>query len=231
MPIIISNYANDIIEYKNNSIIDGWPALYIEKYFKDNNLNYELLSWEYKWEVFIFNNNWNDVGVIKFAPEIDIVNSLKSDYFIISTLLDEFELIKTKKLDWLLFCDIQWYIRELNSSNRVLLDELPWIENIDFLKVADYEFQFITNNFITNYINLWWTIIVTTWSKWIIKIINNTWENIINIPVWNFADTIWAWDTFLASFADFYFKIRNIEKSIIKSSNYVYNFLREKNNI
>jgi len=176
MPTIISNYANDIIEYKNNLIVEWWPALYIEKYYKQNSIDYNLISWWNKWEVFISNNNWDDVWLIKYAPVINI----KDNYFIISTLLNEFDL---------------------------------------------------TNNLVTEFIKNLWTIIITTGSKWIIKLINDKWKNIIKVPVWNFKDTIWAWDTFLASFADNYFKFNDIEKSILKSSKYVYNFLRDKNNI
>jgi len=229
MPIIISNYANDIIEYKNNAIIKWWPAFYIEKYFKENNLKYNIINWEKIWEVFILNNNWDDVWLIKYAPEININKIIEWDYFIISTLLNEFDLLQTNMLKWLIFCDIQWYIREINSPNRILLDYLPWINNVDFLKVADYEFQYLTNKLVTEYINWWWIIIITTWSKWIVKIISANWEKIINIPVWDFKDTIWAWDTFLASFSYYYFNSNDIEKSILKSSNYVYNFLKNKN--
>lgn len=231
MPIIISNYANDIIEYKNNSIVKWWPALYIEKYFKENNIEYEIFTWWYEWEVFILNNNWNDVWIIKYAPKININNNLKSDYFILSTLLNEFNLKDTNKLEGIIFCDIQWYIRELNTANRKLLNNLPWLNNIDFLKVTDYEFQYLTNELILEFINNAWTIIITTWSKWIVKLINNKWEKIINIPIWNFIDTIWAWDTFLSAVANIYYKTKNIEKSIKEASDYVYNFLREKNNI
>jgi len=227
MPTIISNYANDIIEYKNNLIVEWWPALYIEKYYKQNSIDYNLISWWNKWEVFISNNNWDDVWLIKYAPVINI----KDNYFIISTLLNEFDLININKLDWLIFCDIQWYIRKLNFSSRILLNDLPWLNNVDFLKIADYEFQYLTNNLVTEFIKNLWTIIITTGSKWIIKLINDKWKNIIKVPVWNFKDTIWAWDTFLASFADNYFKFNDIEKSILKSSKYVYNFLRDKNNI
>lgn len=230
MPVIISNYANDIIEYKNNCIIKWWPALYIEKYFKYNNLKYKILTWWVDWKVLILKKNWVDVGIIKSAPEIKIKTDIKSEYFIISTLLNEFNLININKLKWLVFCDIQWYIRELNSIDRVLIDQLPWLNNINFLKVADYEFQYLTSNLVNKFIENWWVIIITTWSKWIIRIINNKWETNINISIWDFDDTIWAWDTFLASFADNYFKSNNLEESLIKSSSYVYQFLKRKNN-
>lgn len=231
MPTIISNYANDIIEYKNNTIVEWWPALYIEKYYKQNSLDYNLISWWNKWEVFIFNNNWNDVWLIKYAPVINIEEKISDDYFIISTLLNEFDLNNTKKLNWIIFCDIQWYIRELNSSSRQLLNNLEWLENINFLKVADYEFQYLTNNLVLKYISNWWYIIVTTWSKWIVKIMGKGWEKIIKVPVWDFKDTIWAWDTFLACFAYYYYLTNDIKQAIEKASNYVYNFLIIKNNL
>lgn len=230
MIYLVSNYANDILEYSNNQVVKWWPALYIEKFFIENNIEYDLIAWTGTWEVSISKNNWEDVWLIKYAPEINVNDEIKWDFFIISTLLNEFDLKKTSKLDWLVFCDIQWYIRELNSTRRKLINDLEWIENIDFLKVADYEFQFLTNNLINRYIDWWWIIIVTAWSKWIVKLIKNSWESIINVPIWDFKDTLWAWDTFIVSFAYNFYKTKNIELSIIKSSNYVYNFLKEKNN-
>ncbi len=227
MPLIISNYANDYIEY-NNSIVKWWPAYYIEKYFISNNINYNFISWNDYWKVIISKKQWNDVWIIKYAPNIKIWKQ-KSDYFIISTLCNEFDLKDTYKLNWIIFCDIQWYIRELNSDKRLILNELDWLENVDFLKVSDYELNYLTKNLINNYIKSWWTILITTGEKWIIKIINKNWNNIINISTEIFNDTIWAWDTFLAAFADYFMQNKKLEESVVKASNYVIDFLRKKN--
>lgn len=223
---VFSSYANDIITYQDNAIISGGPALWIEQAFKDLNVDYIL-------------HTGNVPGIVRIEKDINnedrwcivstsgiLFSCLDTwDVILVSTLKQEFDLMNLSDCENDIFIDIQWFLRGDNGKKNIFDCETLQSEGHVYIKATQEEYGYLINTS-----QPYLTFIITNWAN-PIEIITKGKLELVPVVPGEFADTIGAWDTFLAGFVYFFTQMHDLEKAVSHASDYVFSFLKKKNNL
>ncbi|HCC23507.1 TPA: hypothetical protein DF272_05030 [Candidatus Falkowbacteria bacterium] len=229
---LLSSYATDqIIHSKKSSPIirQGGPAYFLTKAFSANNISYKLPHQpNFMVEIILSQNN--ESGRIISAPQkINVnFNKLNSQYLVISSIFDEFNLLHIDQFKGIVFLDLQGYVRKLNCFGY----KQKWLPNtkiqnsIFCLKGTTEELQYIT----TDHLNLQkQKILIATKGKDGCDLYYNGKK--ISIPpkkIISAPDTIGAGDTFFGHFISNFIKTNNPKHSVKYAMKQTSEFLNQK---
>lgn len=147
------------------------------------------------------------------------------DTILISTLKQEFTLAYLQNCESDIFVDIQWFLRGDNGKKDIFDCEILQSKGRVYIKATREEYGYLIN---TSQPHL--TLIITGWGN-PIEVITKGNSKFIPVISGSFVDTIGAGDTFLASLTYFFTQMQNLEKAVSHASDYVFSFLRKKNNL
>lgn len=168
----------------------------------------------------------NDTGKIKSLSPINYnILSAGEDNILISTIWEELNLDIFTACENNLFIDLQWFIRVAGSNHYFAISN-----KFTFFKCTEAEFDFI-NKWLWEVSkeneNIYY-IVTYGWNK--IELYNrNTCIFTLEEKRIDYKDTIWAWDTFFASFVYYFSEGNPLNKSILLASIFTQVFLKEKN--
>ncbi len=223
---VFSSYANDIITYQDNAIISGGPALWIEQTFNDLAIDYALHTGSASGIVRIEKDGNNeDRWFIVSTSGIPFSRVGTWDVILVSTLKQEFDLMNLWNCENDIFIDIQWFLRGDTGKKNIFDCETLQSEGHVYIKATREEYGYLIN---TSQPHL--TFVITNWAN-PIEIITKGKLELVPVSPGEFADTIGAWDTFLAGLVYFFTQMRDLEKAVLSASDYVFSFLRKKNNL
>lgn len=144
---VLSTYANDVLLRENGEIIaqqKGGPILYIESALKDSGVPYKLYFGE-TLTVEILIKDGKEFGRIPQKPESKEVPSDISDWVIVSTLLQEWNLQAIKGSKKKFFVDLQGYVRKGDDfgEKRVWEEVCEFDESIFCMKGTREEVSYV----------------------------------------------------------------------------------------
>lgn len=111
---VLSTYALDILVKESGEIISrqaGGPLLFIEQALKQSEVPYKLFYGD-TLEVEILIKDHREFGKVPIKPDNKLLPNNISDWVLISTLLQEWDLQKLKEIKGKVFIDIQGYVRQ-----------------------------------------------------------------------------------------------------------------------
>lgn len=221
---VFSSFANDIIVYKNNLSVLGWPALWIENALQKLWASYQLTKGKSGKVMIEKDSHGEDRGIITEVYQIPHkVHLEKNDVILISTLQDEFDLTYFHDKENTIFLDIQGFLRTASLWKKRFNTEKVVSRWKVFIKATQEEFLYCDTPPDSNH-----TYIITDGGN-DIELIDNREHIFFPVHSWDFSDTIGAGDTFLASLCAFFSREWNIENAMTNSTEFVYDFLTEKN--
>lgn len=220
---IISTFAEDRITYletgKRKTAIGG-PAFWITKALRKLRTPYSLISPHKRAITNIVAQGGEETGSLVFVPKIKIGRNLKGN-FIISTLADEFELGKIRRLVGFVALDIQGYARV--SKKQIPLTERV-AESIPLLKATREEIKKLDKRVAASQKKR--ILIVTKGNQGFDIYKNGKMHSFASRPV-KTKDTLGAGDSFLSAFVVEYLKNGDHLKAARFAQKYVENFLRK----
>jgi|SRR3989344_232412 len=225
---VLSTFAEDKI-IDNNKIIKtqkGGPAFYILNVFQKTNLSIEIIKGPIlKIEMIL--KKEGEAGKVKTGIKVKKINfsKIKSQFIIISTILNEFDLSGISTFSGKIFLDIQGYVRkgeDLGGKKKWIFSK-EIFSSIFCLKGTQEEIRYLQKDFLKEQKK---KILIVTNGKigCTIFAFEKKYE-IKNIRKVNAPDTIGAGDTFFAHFIYKFIKTSNVVSSgryaVAKTSNFL----------
>ncbi len=235
---LITSYARDIYFYKETNTKEikiWWPGHFSESFLQTKSdiefvnltpLNFFEVPiiidkhWEYGWAT-----KWHRQKLRNSKEIVDYDNIMINIVWWEFKSLD-FSYLKTRNI----FIDLWWFKWHYKKINLNFTKHIAPNTNL-FIKVSDYETKFISKKLL-DYFKQSETLIITkgketieVYEKWLYYEYK---PKIINTPL---SNTIWAWDTFFASFTYNYILSWDIDIAVKKSIKDVYYFLLWKKNL
>lgn len=231
---LLSRYAKDIFLDSNNKVLseaEGGPAFYLTKILEKSKITFQVCLVE-KVNVEILLNEEGEFGRIKsnHNPSHISYNNITSDYLVISTLLDDFDLSGINAFKGKVFLDIQGYVRDGKDFGK----KVSWnpkeeiAQKIFCLKGTEEEIQFVDPNTIEKQKSK--MLIVTKGSEgcdlyWKGKKFSFGPKELIKTK-----NTVGAGDSFFAIFVSQFIKsgdpVKSAQQAVLKTSE----FLTEREN-
>lgn len=222
---LISSFSRDkIVKDDAVSYCLGWPAYFIEKAFKKEDIRIENISKANFFEIEI--HTWSDweTGKVISKRSNRLQHQIDCENIIISTIMDEFKLsdvrhVKAKRL----FIDLQWFCR----IYKTIRDTRYFDQKELFVHATKKEYSNISKSFLEK-LKRHHTLLVTDsrndafiYHKWQKKR-----EKVEAIN--SLKDTVWAWDTFFANFICQYLQTWDVFLSTKRAIQQTHIFLLNK---
>lgn len=229
---IISTYADDLILGAGGDVLEvreGGPALWISETLSIMGIPFGLISStkSNKAKVKItLNSSGGEEGFIFDEPQTIMVDeNIIADYFMISTIGDEFPLDHINYLKGKIVLDIQGYARKAMTLNKkVKIPKKDW-PRIEILKATEAELKSLDHDYIIDQKN---RILIVTKAEQGVDIYYNSKHIFLQAEKIKVSDTIGAGDVFLASFFGKYFYDRQVDDAGAYAVKFVSDFLRKK---
>lgn len=151
--VIISSFAKDEIANLDTGftrIKKGGPAFFISNTLRKIGAKPVLITGDKESLVRITVAGGEEKGEIVYTAPIILSKKMAADFFIISTIGDEFKLKEIKKLSGAIAVDGQGYVRKYKKKNGKLIIPREIGEKISILKITDSEALFFDKNFLTS---------------------------------------------------------------------------------
>jgi pfkB family carbohydrate kinase len=234
---IISSSAEDIFIDSEKEIIKkrkGGPAYFIQQALLERGVNFDYIDkWHAKIQLFQTNSGKpNDElfrgRVVGLIPKFNVPTKLTTEYMLISTIADEWNLDAIKNYRGKVFLDIQGYVR----NPKKFSEKIKWpaisslIDYIYCLKGTREEIKFLPRDIIK--VAKRKLLIVTNGPNTVKLFYNNKSFRFSVNMVRNNTDTIGAGDTFFAHFIAGLYTGCGIKKSIKMAINKTRIFLMNK---
>lgn len=146
---ILSTFAKDKIIDRKRKIVTikkGGPAFYLSNVFKKEKIHFNLITPPIA-EVEILITKDNEIGKVKKRPKIQKIDfpKIKTDYLVISTILDDFDLNGLSSYKGRIFLDIQGYVRNGRKfgGKRYFTPSREIISSVFCLKGTKKELKYI----------------------------------------------------------------------------------------
>ncbi len=227
---IFSTYSTDkIIKDDQVTINTGGPLCFIEKALDDCNVSYfshhgEVVNIEIK------ANEDGEVGrVIGWQNKTKIVKDTTSKFIVISTIFNEWHMIKMDQSKAKIFVDIQGFVRDANKFGAKILwsDSIKYSKKIYCLKGTKEEMNYLPKNVYEDQKNR--LLIITKGKKgveWYLK--GKKYLTLIPREIKS-PNTVGAGDTFFGYFVANIYKGNGIKLSIDNAISKTSEFLESKN--
>jgi len=146
---ILATFAKDkIIDTKRGivTIKKGGPAFYLSSVFKKERIPFRLIFPSIaRVEILITENK--EIGKVKKQPKVQKINfsKVKTDYLVISTILNDFNLSGISSFKGKVFLDIQGYVRDGKKlgGKKFFSPSKEVISSIFCLKGTEEELKYI----------------------------------------------------------------------------------------
>lgn len=147
---VLSTYANDILMKENGEVIakqPGGPILFLESVFKKNKIPYNLFFGD-TLSVDILMTKDGEFGRIPIKPKSKSFPADISNWVIVSTLLQEWDLQNVKNFNGKVFVDLQGYVRQGDNfgQKRVWKESQDFAESIFCMKGTREEVSYLPSN-------------------------------------------------------------------------------------
>jgi hypothetical protein len=231
---VLATYTDDILVGMDGCTIaaqPGGPALFLKQAFKNDGINFEDFEKE-KLRVKILLNGMGEFGKVSTKPKISKVNHKNlSDWVVISTVLNEWDISCMPKSSRKLFVDLQGYVRDGNDYGQ----KKPWegieqiYKNIFCIAGTQEEVACLPEEVIENQKNNR-MLVITRGTKGTEIFSNGKRYYIPTEEVANLRDTIGAGDTFFGYFVSSLYQGADVETAGIYATKKTRLFLIDKLN-
>ena len=135
---VVSSFADDIVYYgslSDSQRCHAGPAFYISKVLQKEGLDFKLIS-EDSMVVEILVTPSGELGKVPVKPSTKKIPSKLSDWAIISTVLNEWDIASIRDWPTFLFVDLQGYVRDGDDfgKKRIWKDIAQFADKIFCLK-------------------------------------------------------------------------------------------------
>lgn len=146
---LYSTYSQDkILTSNKQSVRSGGPLLFMENALKDLNINYSSFFGE-RVNVEIKVQKNGETGRMINTPKVQIVpNNPPSNFVVVSTIFNEWDISKIDMLRHKVFVDIQGYVRDAKETGKKKMWEVieKYSNNIFCLKGTEEEMSYLPKN-------------------------------------------------------------------------------------
>lgn len=231
---VLSTFANDKLFNQRGQLLreqKGGPAYFIKKALEKEKASFKLFSPPIV-EVEILMKEDGESGKIPKKPKklkIDCRN-ISSPYVLVSTLLDEVDLIEVSKLQGKLFLDIQGFVRDRKDFGGKKKWSPPReMRNVLFcVKGTEEETAMLSKDFVKAQKKK--LLIITKGTKGSTLFYRGESVSIRPKTILKTKDTLGAGDTLFAYFVSQYVKTNNAVKAAETATQKTEEFLRTKSN-
>lgn len=230
MPItVVSTYTTDVLLNERGEqleVDEVGPARFIRNALENEDLQFDLIAGS-PMTVEILVTSKGEFGKVPNRPTKRRIPAFTSDWVIISTVLDEWDVASITRWPARLFVDLQGYVRNGNDFGcKQQWDEVGlFADNVFCLKGTREEFEYIPKKIVEQQKQR--MMVITDGSKGIELFYKG---RLVRIPVHRLIglkDTIGAGDTFMASLAAAMYKGLEPIEAVEYSSKMTARFLEE----